>query len=281
METTINHELKKLLDLELNKGEVLESYKHITLTEDEMIDALIAAKIKKEKMLQYKALEEKANYNRMLSSKKFDHLTIKTFMMTRAKDIFKYEFILDDDNTDVFDLLCCYFVGDEERFKKIASLLSVDNPSLSKGILLCGNFGTGKTDIMKLFAKNNRQVYYMRMSKDICSAFLRSKDKSIPEDYLEPFKLAINDTATFCQPLAGMCIDEIGAESVKNSFGNVSNVIGDLIEARYNSGYTGLFLHGTTNLSAKELNDFYGERVTSRMRQIFNFIELPGNDRRK
>ncbi len=247
-----------------------------------MIAALIEGKIKKEKELQQQALREKELANRQAATRQWDFSVIQTFMGARSKEIFKYDFVIDENNEDVFNLLCYYFIGDEDGFLKQARKFeSLENPSINKGILLCGNFGTGKTDMMRLFQKNNRQVYYTRSAKNIANEFLRSKEKDIPSEYLEPFKLAINDPVTMFQPIAGLCIDDFGRESEKNNFGNKSNVIGDLIELRYADKWTGVFLHGTTNLSATELANHYGEAVVSRKRQIFNFIELPGDDRRK
>lgn len=271
----------KLQSLTLSPKEVLESYNHIVLTEDEMIEALLWAKRKKELELEKQALLEKEKANRQIASAKWDYDVIRTFMFHRAKEIFKYDWVIDENNSDSFDLMCNYFIGDEDGFLGLAKKMEIENADIKKGILFCGNFGTGKTDLMRLFTKNNRQTYYLRTTKKIAADFSNSDDKKIPAEYLEPFKNAINDASSMFQLISGLCIDEIGAEQVKNNYGNKSNVIGDLIEERYHSGYTGLLLHGTTNLSADELKEFYGERVTSRMRQIFNFIELPGTDRRK
>jgi hypothetical protein len=40
------------------------------------------------------------------------------------------------------------------------------------------------------------------------------------------------------------------------------------------------YFHCTTNLTGNELQQKYDSRVRSRMREMFNFIELPGHDRR-
>lgn len=249
-----------------------------------MIEGQIWAKRKKQIDLEKAALVEKELANRKFNAMRWDHTVIKTFMMNRAARIYsgwKEPFVVDKKNTDAFDLLCYYFIGDEKSFLELANKMEVKNPSLTKGILFAGNYGSGKTALMQLFSQNAKQVYFIRTAKQISSEFVNSVDKKIPEHYLEPFKNAINDAAMMYQPLSGLCIDDIGSEEVKNNFGNKSNVIGDLIEERYHKKYCGLFLHGTTNLSSDELKSYYGERVTSRMREIFNFIELKGEDRRK
>lgn len=280
-ETTAQKELEALQSLQLSRKEVLEVYSKINLTEEELIECLIWGKQKKEKELERLALEQKIAYNRKMASEKMSFDVIKTFMVNRANDIFKFEFVIDDNNHDTFDLLCHYFTGNIDGFTKQAKRMGVDMPSIDKGLLLAGNFGTGKTVLMSLFMKNTRQVYFMRPAKRISQEYLTSRDKVIPEEYLTPFKNAINDAATFFQPLSGLCIDDLGSESEKVNYGNKANVIGDLIEARYHDKFTGVFLHATTNLSSQELIDFYGERVVSRMKEIFNFVELAGEDRRR
>lgn len=76
-------------------------------------------------------------------------------------------------------------------------------------------------------------------------------------------------------------MEDIGAEDVKNNFGNKTNVIGDILEARYVNNLLGIWFHGTTNMTTAQFGEFYGGRVTSRLREKTNFIELRGPDRRK
>lgn len=280
MEQSIGEVLQKAQKLVLSPTEILESYKHIPLTDDEITEAIIWAKRKKEKELYEESLRQRIAANRELSQKQWDFDMIKTFMVNRAKKLFDGKFEIDTHNEDFFNLLCYYFI-DDNKFLGLAKEMGEDNPSLTKGLLIPGNFGTGKTWFMKLFQQNTKQTFYIRPAKDIAQAYLDSKDRSIPEEYLEPFKNPLNDSSVFFQSISGLCIDDLGSENKKNNYGNVMNVIGDLIEIRYDRKYTGVLLHGTTNMSADELRNFYGERVTSRMREIFNFVSLPGNDRRK
>ena len=194
------------------------------------------------------------------------------------------EFVLDKDNSAVFDLLCYYFIGDENNFIINADKLGVKNPSLKKGILMPGVYGCGKTMMMRLFNKNARQCFIIRRAKDIAEEYSYSKEKKISDEYVYLFDNAaagLSSNDVFNQKYSGLCIDEVGGEEVKNNYGNKANVIGDLIEQRYSMGFTGVYLHGTTNLTAKQLESHYGGRVASRMREIFNFIQLPGGDRRK
>lgn len=240
---------------------------------------MIWAKRKKEdaqKTLMQKLREEE---NRKLYMQKTNYDLIKSLMIYRAEKIFKGDFVLDENNKIVFELLCNYF-GNDQKFISLSASVGINNPSLEKGLLLAGNFGVGKTWLMKLFRENQRQCYYIRNAKDISDDFQSDGEDAISEHF-NLRQNPLNDASLFFQPFSGMCIDDLGTEDIKNHFGNKKNVIGDLIEKRYARNNTGIMFHGTTNLTAGQLNEFYGGRVVSRMREIFNFIELKGKDRRK
>ena len=263
-----------------NPIEILATYNHIELTGDEEIEGRIWAKQQKEIKLREEKLKELADNNRkFLTETQWSFSQTKDYMKYRASDIFLGEFILDEENEALFNMLCYYFSNDP-LFIISANVFKIKNPSLSKGIMLAGNFGTGKTWLMKLFSKNQRQVFHIRNAKTIANVFEKDGEE-VSKEFENKIKNPSNDSNSFFHQYAGLCIDDIGTEDVKNHYGNKKNVIGDLIETRYSKGNTGVFLHATSNLSGQQLKDFYGERVTSRVREIFNLIEVPGNDRRK
>lgn len=248
------------------------------------MEAIVEAKIKKDKAIKYKEEQERiAENRRKLVNTNWDVNQTASYMIAyRAKVFTDFNFSLDKYNQTAFDLLCHYFSADA-GFISLATNIGVKNPSLEKGIFFTGNFGVGKTVMMKLFQKNKRQVYHMKNTKDIAEDYRRSSDKD-PFDFdqhTDKFRNAFADMSVFEQQYAGVCFDDLGTEDIKNNFGNKINVMGDIIEMRYAKGNCGLFMHATTNLTADQLKEFYGARVISRMREVFNFIELPGNDRRK
>jgi len=260
--------------------EVLDSFNHIDLTEDEIREAMIWAKRKKSAILEQKERDRIAEQNRKIFTEKgWTYEQTRSFMLYRAETLFEGKFILDDHNELVFNLLCHYFSKSKE-FLALAPELKINNPSLDKGIFLAGNFGVGKTWLMSLFRKNNRQVFHVEQAKDISISYQHGGEEAI-ERHKVIIKNAFNDPAVFFQQHSGLCIEDIGAEDVKNNYGNKVNVIGDIIEARYVNKLMGVWLHGTTNLTVKQFEQFYGGRVTSRLREQVNFIELSGPDRRK
>lgn len=272
--------LKNQTQQEMSLQEVLDSFSHIELTEDELKEAIISAKRKKEVILKERERERIAAENRkLLTETGWTYEQTRAYMLYRAKTLFNGAFYLDEHNEPIFNLLCHYFSGSRE-FIALASNMGVNNPSLDKGIVLAGNFGTGKTWLMSLFRKNNRQVYHVEEAKDIAFAYQKNGDEAV-EKYKQKITNAFNDPVVFFQKFSGICFEDIGAEDVKNNFGNKANVIGDLIEARYANECMGIWFHGTTNLTTAKFEQFYGGRVTSRLREKVNFIELGGPDRRK
>ena len=279
MEQHISEVLAKSQSPQLTLLEVLENYNHIELTEDEKTEAFIWAKRRKEKQLEQDAIEREQRAKRMILSKKTDTEIVRGLMHIRMQKIFNDQFVLDEKNKMVFELFCLYF-GEDKNFESYAINMGIENPSLDKGIFIYGNFGTGKSWMMKLFCRNQRQCYNISNAKVIAEAYRNSGDE-ILNDYVEITKAAIDDPSVFYQKQIGLYVDDIGTEDLKNNYGNKKNVIGDLIEMKYFKQTCGIFFHASTNLTAEQLKQYYGERVTSRMREIFNIIELSGGDRRK
>lgn len=260
--------------------EVLDSFKDIELTEEEYTLALIEAKRKKEAIVKERARAEIAAENRKkLTGNNWSYMQTRDYMLYRAGSLFNGQFVLDKHNRVVFDLLCYYF-SNEKTFFTIAQDLGVVGASLDKGILLAGNYGTGKSWLMSLFRKNNRRVYHVEQAKDLAKLYKNGGDEAVSK-YQNKYKNAFNDPTVFYQEYAALCIEDMGAEDIKGNYGDKSNVIGDIIEGRYVNNCLQGWFHGTTNLTAKELTEFYSPRVASRLRESVNLIELGGPDRRK
>lgn len=258
----------------------LEAFNHIELSEEEMDEAILAAKKKKELLLEQRAIKERAERNRQLMTKKgWSWDTTEHFMRLRAAKIFDGKFKFDGQVAIYFQLLVFYFSRDEQ-FYSLATHMEIKNASLDKGLYLGGNFGVGKTWLMRLFQRNNRQVFTVQNAKAIADDFERDGEKAMSQFKESPL-LPSNDIENFFHTKMGLCIDDLGTEQIKNHYGNKKNVIGDLIELRYASGNTGDLLHVTTNLTGAQMSDFYGGRVASRLREIMNVIDFVGSDLRQ
>ena len=121
----------------------------------------------------------------------------------------------------------------------------------------------------------------MRNAMTIADSFDTKEPENGLSEFLDPYKNAGNDPESFFQPVSGLCIEDLGTEHEKNNFGNKANVVGNILELRYEKKLYGTILHGTTNLTVKQIQEFYGNRALSRMREMFNYIVVGGEDRRK
>lgn len=200
------------------------------------------------------------------------------YFKLRATRQLQAAFKVDDANRPVYKLLCFYFACDK-RFYDLAAELKIKNPDLKKGIFLSGNVGVGKTLLMRICSANMRQSFRVKNAKAIANEY-EANGMDAVEKYNHA-NSAAGSFDNFYHSQVGLCLDDLGTEDIKTYMGNRKNVVGDIIEARYSNFCVGHLLHATTNLTPAELDSYYGPRVTSRLRQIVNLVELPGEDRRK
>lgn len=260
--------------------ETLEAFSHIELTEDELDVAIIDAKRKKERLLEDQARRELAEKNRKLFTENiWTWDTCEAFIRLRAENMFSGKFKFDGQVANYFNLLIRYFSKDAYFFT-LAEEMGVKNPSFDKGLYFGGNFGVGKTWLMKLFQRNQRQVFAVQNAKAVADLFEKDGEESMKQFSESPI-LPSNDANNFFHSLMGLCIDDLGTEQIKTHYGNKKNVIGDLIELRYAKGHVGPLFHVTTNLTGEQMTAFYGGRVASRLRECMNVIDFIGEDLRK
>ncbi len=259
----------------------MEEYNHIQLTDNEIDECILEGKRRKESLMKLQEIKDREEQNRRLfTSGRWSYEQIESFMVWRSGVVFEGRFRLDTQSEPIFRLLCAYFSEDVSRFEELAKQIGIQNGSLKKGICLAGMPGLGKTWMMKLFQKNQRQVFAVQNAKNIADIFEQSGEESLSQ-FVELPKLPVNDSQSFFHPVMALCIDDLGTEDTKNHYGNKKNVLGDIIEKRYACNNVGILFHCTTNLTGPQLTEKYGPRVASRLREIMNIVELKGEDRRK
>jgi DNA replication protein DnaC len=182
-------------------------------------------------------------------------------------------FVLTPDQENIYTMLSQYFTKDirfEER-----------GYSQRKGILLSGSVGCGKTTIMRAFTRNPLASYIVKSVRQIASEYAQ---KEVGESALYRYSGAyypLNMNNEFKCDVWGICFDDLGTEDIKRHFGNEANVMEQVLLNRYDQIASLPYrTHVTTNLDSESIGEFYGERVRSRMREMFNIIEVPGNDLR-
>lgn len=159
-------------------------------------------------------------------------------------------------NTHVFNTLCAYFSGDK----------SSPLPQ-SRGIFLVGPTGCGKTSLIRIFAHNPMQSFNMASCRLISYEFAESGFPVI-EKYSTP-KAGPNNI--FHHTNRGTAFDDLGTESERKYFGDKIMVMTEIILNRYDK-LPHNQTHITTNLTANQISEAYGERVFSRIKEMFNII---------
>lgn len=193
----------------------------------------------------------------------YDFQKILIYLNAKGKLLFGKHFRIYEEDHDIVMKLCHYFIKDHENCER-------HDIDPDKGLLLSGPVGCGKTTLMRLlkFIVPLQKPYSVIPSRNIVFGFNHLGYKTI-EDY---------GNGQF------FCFDDLGVEPKGRHYGKDCNVMGEILISRHE-----LFLkhkiktHATTNLGADELEELYGNRVRSRMRQLFNLVafDKDTNDKRK
>ena len=184
----------------------------------------------------------------------YDFPKILVYLNTKGKLLFGKKFRVHDEDRDILLKLCSYFIRDKEY-------CYANGIDIEKGILLSGPVGCGKTSLMKLLRHivPLQRPYEVIPCRNVTFAFNHLGFKTV-EEY--------GNTKFFC-------FDDLGVEPVGRFYGKDLNVMGEVLLSRYElylSTKRKIKTHATTNLNAEELEERYGNRVRSRMRELFNLI---------
>jgi hypothetical protein len=189
------------------------------------------------------------------------------FLEKRGREQYGPKFAIRKEDHRVLYQLLVYFIGDKTE----AGRLGLDP---DKGLLLTGPVGCGKTSLMSLmkFVPPPERNHIVKSCREISFDFIRDGYEVISRYSRMSFHNQ--------QPRI-YCFDDLGAEQSLKYFGNECNVLAEILLSRYDFFISqGMLTHVTTNLSATELENIYGNRLRSRMRQMFNLVSFDSKDKR-
>lgn len=198
------------------------------------------------------------------------------------------EFILDEDLKRLYRLLTLYFTNNPEF--ETHSLAANDSKipySLKKGILLIGPTGRSKTFCFESIFKTFTRKYNPAARYRIVSSF--ALQQAFETDGVKAIN-AFRTGARISSP-ENLYIDEIGAELLSvNHFGNKQNPVQSFLHERhrlYINSHCEIKTHASSNLilnspgkKGTNLKLFYGDRIYSRLFEMFNIIITNGSDLR-
>ena len=141
-----------------------------------------------------------------------------------------------------------------------------------RGLCLAGQCGLGKTKFLSEYIDCR-----MLTSGEIVKRYMA-------DGYTEGFGEWVHGTyhSGLCHVQAqDVSIDELGWEKTAKRYGETLDVLADIIGERYNHWRNhGAKTHLTTNLTAKELDQRYGRRITDRIREMCFIVKFDGKSAR-
>jgi len=178
-------------------------------------------------------------------------------------DSIPYEF--NKTNTNIFKTILRYFSG-QENFNEFGVIQG--NASLSKGLLVSGGLGVGKSLLFKILQQAGREIYKqtgnprMHFIDISCGNFVNAYMFSTKADHLD-FDLNKYE-------IGQLYIDDLGVEPLCfNSY----ELMEQILFERHRNGATTFI---TTNLTPEEICNRYGDRIGDRLNQMFNIITWNG-----
>ena len=202
----------------------------------------------------------------------FNYQTIWHFLHNKGIELYGASFALLPADARIILKLVVWFILDKDQFEHFRL-------NLSKGTLLIGPVGCGKYSLMNIcrFLLTADKRHSIKSCRDVSLEFAREGFETIQRYTKRSFSPYKEEPKTYC-------FDDLGAEKQVQFYGNGCSVMGEIILSRYDYFHAYQMLtHNTTNLNSTEIENRYGLRVRSRMRELFNLIAFPSStfDKRK
>lgn len=184
-------------------------------------------------------------------------------------------FVLDSDNTEVYRNLVYWMMNDDRMQAVHPGTGRRIAGRLDKGIYLAGNTGSGKTVAMNIL----RKLYSLNV-------FLSSDDKPIlwkekRADEITDYYANSGELETF-KKAPMLSIQDLGCEPAETLYmGNRVRVMQNILEYRGDRKDFITMVTSNIPMAHEDLRSRYGERATSRMAEMMNYLTLTGRDRRQ
>lgn len=207
----------------------------------------------------------------------FDKKTMWKSFLKSYKEVNDVDFEQNNETLENVKTLFMYFLKDDNFFF-CKNLSSISKPSFDKGLLIIGNFGNGKTSVMKAFDavfKGIKNYGFNSYSANaVVTMFESIKNDDLSTLSKADFERKMNYGVKY--------FDDVKTEREASNFGKV-NLFKDILESREKNNaktyVTCNFKQGYPNDIEQALNEFedkYGSRVYDRLFKMFNVVVFNG-----
>lgn len=160
-------------------------------------------------------------------------------------------------------------------FRILAQYMALDADcplDLSKGLILTGGIGCGKTTLFRCF-----DLTHPMMSREVGLSTHNILPYSLVSCNRVARAYATDGVQTLYPYFKGnWMFDDLGTESTSKYYGQSMDVMGEILLERYDS-YRKYRTYITTNLTHKQISGLYGARIASRLTEMCNWIEMGEN----
>jgi hypothetical protein len=187
-------------------------------------------------------------------------------------------FVLDNENRFVYENAIKWLL-DQQFLCVNPGNGKVAEGNLYKGLYIAGNTGSGKSLLMTILAAlgNHYHIAYDYDGESISITWADIRTDELCSDFILKGAEVVQKAKN--SPI--ICLNDFGSEPTEQLYmGNRMNIIRQIVEARADK--MGMFTLFTSNLpiADKAIDDKYGARVSSRLKQMCNYFILAGKDRR-
>ena len=205
------------------------------MEDEDLVVALQVAIREKKARIKRKEYLEELNKPVQLPPQTFSW--IKSHFEERFKQNEGTGFVWDQHNEDQVHNILQHFVSDDKF-----------------GLFLRGPIGCGKSSVLKALTLNPFRPFHFVSCKKIQSYFAQGGFEVI-QKYMK----------------GNYCFDEFGDEEEATNYGNKVEVMTYILESQYDcKTYPGTMI--TTNLNSDQIRERYGERIWSRLNEMYDFV---------
>jgi len=244
------YQMAKKLKGDKKADKIIKAYENAVLEARKEINRKYAAQKKAVKPKQTPVLTEKAAKTRFL--KMATELTRPPVHHPRHKT---HKYVIDSENKAVVNFVLMYF-----GYAPLPEGVCRNTPAHSKGLLLAGNYGSGKSVLLETHQKMKwaKNLFRMVSAHEIVAKYDAEGERGISQ-YLT----------------GNLAIDDLGTEELGRYYGKQEDVLKRILELRYILfKREGKKTHATTNLDINEITERYGARIGSRLNEMFNILYL-------